>query len=123
MFRLIQQSIKTRKVQSIALALTIAVSVGACVALFLLGSGVFRGIELNKERSGEIKKKRNGYGNMVYFPYRYENILTLHRKDKSIRKYYVRWMWNIKYYEAFEVLNYYVILDKQKDYDSEILKI
>ena len=32
-------------------------------------------------------------------------------------------MWNIKYYEAFEVLNYYVILDKQKDYDSEILKI
>ena len=52
MFRLIQQSIKTRKVQSIALALTIAVSVGACVALFLLGSGVFRGIELNKERGG-----------------------------------------------------------------------
>ena len=52
MFRLIKQSIKTRKVQSIALALTIAVSVGACVALFLLGSGVFKGIELNKERSG-----------------------------------------------------------------------
>ena len=52
MFRLIKQSLSTRKVQSCALALTIAVSVGAAVALFLLGSGVFRGIELSSERAG-----------------------------------------------------------------------
>ena len=52
MFRLVKQSICTRKVQSFALALTIAVSVGAAVALFLLGSGVFRGIELSSERAG-----------------------------------------------------------------------
>ncbi len=52
MFRLVLQSIRQRRVQSVALVLTIAVSAGAFVALFLLGGGTYRGIELSKERSG-----------------------------------------------------------------------
>lgn len=52
MFRLVIQSVKQRKVQSIALCATIAVSVAAFVALLLLGGGVYQGIELSGERSG-----------------------------------------------------------------------
>ncbi|MDR1015408.1 MAG: ABC transporter permease [Coriobacteriales bacterium] len=49
---LVLQSLRTRRIQTIAVVLTIAVSIAAFVALFLLYGGMQRGIALAEERRG-----------------------------------------------------------------------
>jgi putative ABC transport system permease protein len=52
MLHLILQSLRSRRIQTIAVILSVAVSITAFVALFLLYGGIQRGVALAEERSG-----------------------------------------------------------------------
>lgn len=52
MNRIVFKNLGHKKIQSISLCVTIAITIAAFVALYMLGMGLYKGISLNEERSG-----------------------------------------------------------------------
>lgn len=52
MNRIVLNNIKNKRLTSVSIVLTIAISLAAFIALYMLSGGLLRGIELNTERSG-----------------------------------------------------------------------
>lgn len=52
MNRIVLNNIKLKRLNSFSIVLTIAISIAAFIALFMLSGGLLRGLELNTERSG-----------------------------------------------------------------------
>lgn len=52
MNRIVLNNIKTKKLASLSIVITIAISIAAFIVLYMLSGGLSRGIDLNTERSG-----------------------------------------------------------------------